>query len=348
MKVNLSEWALKHQQMIAFLLVLLTVAGVFAYESLGQKEDPDFTIKTMVVQTYWPGSSSQQMADQVTDKIEKKLQEIAEIDYTATYVRPGETQIKVNLREATAPKDVPDVWYQVRKKVGDIRHTLPPGVQGPFFNDEFGDTFGNMYALTGDGFSNAELREFAAAARNEFLRVADVNKVDVVGKQDEKIYVETSTAKLASLGLDPALIAATLAQTNAVAAAGTVQTTGEQVRLTVSGEFDSIEGIRNVGIRAGERSFRLGDIATVRRGFVDPASAKMRFNGKEAVGLAVSMRKGGDVIRLGKQLDETVKHIQATLPVGVQVHAVSDQPRVVEESVHEFKKSLAEAVVIVL
>jgi multidrug efflux pump len=347
-KLNLSEWALKHPQMIAFLLLLFSIAGVFAYGSLGQKEDPEFTIKTMVVQAYWPGSSSQQMADQVTDKIEKKLQEIAEIDYTATYVRPGETQIKVNLSEATAPKDVPDVWYQVRKKVGDIRYTLPSGVQGPFFNDEFGDTFGNLYAITGDGFSSADLREFADAARNEFLRVSDVNKVDLVGKQDEKIYVETSNAKLASLGIDPALIASTLAQTNEVAAAGTVQTTGEQIRLTVSGEFDSIEGIRSIGIRVADRTFRLGDIATVRRGFVDPAIAKMRFNGQEAIGLAVSMRKGGDVIRLGEELDKTVKHVQASLPVGVQIHAVSDQPRVVEESVYEFKKSLAEAVVIVL
>ncbi|HSW18058.1 MAG TPA: efflux RND transporter permease subunit [Ramlibacter sp.] len=346
--LNLSEWALKHQQMIAFLLLLVTMTGVFAYRNLGQKEDPEFTIKTMVVQAYWPGSSSHQIADQVTDKIEKKLQEIAEIDYTATYVRPGETQIKVNLRDATPPQAVPDVWYQVRKKIGDMRHTLPAEVQGPFFNDEFGDTFGNVYAITGDGFSNSELREYADAARNELLRIADVNKVDLIGKQDEKIYVETSNAKLASLGIDPALVASTLAQTNAVAPAGAVQTTGEQVRLTVSGEFDSVEGIRNIGIRAGDRSFRLGDIATVRRGFADPASAKMRFNGQEAVGLAVSMRKGGDVIRLGHALDETVERVQASLPVGVQIHAVSDQPRVVEESVHEFKKSLAEAVIIVL
>ncbi|CAN7729347.1 efflux RND transporter permease subunit [Variovorax sp. LjRoot290] len=346
--VNLSEWALKHPQMIAFLLLLLTITGVLAYRSLGQKEDPEFTIKTMVVQAYWPGSSAEQMADQVTDKIEKKLQEVAEIDYTATYVRPGETQIKVNLRDATAPAAVPDVWYQVRKKVGDIRATLPAGVQGPFFNDEFGDTFGNLYALTGDGFGNRELREFADAARNEFLRVPDVNKVDLVGKQDEKIYVEASTAKLASLGIDPALIASTLAQTNAVAAAGTVQSSAEQVRLTVSGEFDSIEGIRSIGIHAGNRTFRLGDIAEVRRGLVDPPVTKMRFNGTEAMGLAVSMRKGGDVIRLGTELDETVKRVQANLPVGVQIHAVSDQPRVVEQSVHEFKTSLAEAVVIVL
>ena len=346
--VNLSEWALRHQQMMAFLLLLLAVAGVVAYGSLGQKEDPEFTIKTMVVQANWPGSSAQQMADQVTDRLEKALQEVAEVDYLSTYVKPGETQIKVNLREDVPPRAVADVWYRVRKKVGDIRHTLPPGTQGPFFNDEFGDTFGNLYAITGDGFSYADLRKMADAARNELLRVGDVNKVDVVGRQDEKIYVETSTAKLASLGVDPALIAATLAQTNAVAAAGTVQTTAEQVRLTVSGEFDSVENIRAIGIRAGQRTFRLGDIAEVRRGFAEPAVARMRFNGQPALGLAVSMRKGGDVISLGKQLDLAVQRVQASLPVGVEIHAVSDQPHVVAHSVYEFKKSLAEAVLIVL
>lgn len=347
-RINLSEWALRHPQMIVFLLALLSVAGILAYTQLGQKEDPEFTIKTMVVQAAWPGSSAQQMAEQVTDRLEKKLQEIAEIDFTSSYAKPGETQIKVNLREDTLPGRVPDVWYQVRKKLGDIQHTLPQGVRGPFFNDEFGDTFGNLYALTGDGFGAAELRDFADAARNEFLRVADVNKVDLVGVQDEKIYIEASNAKLASLGLDPGLIASTLAATNTVDAAGTVQTSFEQVRLTVSGEFDSVDAIRNIGIRAGGRTFRLGDIAEVRRGVVDPATSRMRFNGQEAVGLAVSMRKGGDVIRLGGQLEATLRHVQANLPVGVEIHAVSDQPRVVEESVHEFKKSLLEAVVIVL
>jgi multidrug efflux pump len=347
-KINLSEWALKHQQMVVFLLLLLSLAGVFAYGQLGQKEDPEFTVKTMVVQAYWPGASAQQMAEQVTDKLEKKLQEVAEIDYTSSYSKPGVAQIKVNLREATRPTAVADVWYQVRKKLGDIQHTLPQGVRGPYFNDEFGDTFGNLYAITGDGFGYAELHDFADAARNEFLRVADVNKVEFTGAQDEKIYVEASNAKLASLGIDPTLIASTLASTNTVDAAGTVQTASEQVRLTVSGEFDSVESIRNIGIRAGERMFRLGDIAEVKRGVIDPASSKMRYNGQEAIGLAVSMRKGGDVIRLGEQLKQTVKHVQASLPVGVQIHAVSDQPRVVEESVHEFKKSLFEAVAIVL
>jgi multidrug efflux pump len=346
--LNLSEWALRHQQLVVFLLLLLGLAGVWSYGQLGQKEDPEFTVKTMVVQAAWPGSSAQQMAEQVTDKLEKKLQEVAEIDYTSSYVKPGVTQIKVNLRESTAPDAVAGVWYQVRKKLGDMQHTLPQGVRGPFFNDEFGDTFGNLYAITDDGFGAAELREFADAARNEFLRVGDVNKVDLVGAQDEKIYVEASNAKLASLGIDPALIASTLASTNTVDAAGTVLTASEQVRLTVSGEFDSVEAIRNIGIRAGERMFRLGDIADVKRGIVDPVTSRMRHNGMEAVGLAVSMRKGGDVIRLGEQLTATVARVQAKMPVGVQIHAVSDQPRVVEESVHEFKKSLLEAVAIVL
>ncbi|GAA4359750.1 multidrug efflux RND transporter permease subunit MexK [Variovorax defluvii] len=347
-RVNLSEWALKHPQMIVFLLLLLGLCGLFAYGRLGQKEDPEFTVKTMVVQASWPGSSARQMAEQVTDKLEKKLQEIAEIDYTSSYAKPGLTQIKVNLREATPPAAVPQVWYQVRKKLGDIQATLPQGVRGPFFNDEFGDTFGNLYAITGDGFGYAELRDFADAARNELLRVADVNKVELVGAQDPKIHVEASNARLASLGIDPSLIASTLAAANTVDAAGTVLTASEQLRLSVSGEFDSVESIRDMGIRANGRSFRLGDIAEVRRGLADPPTSKMRFDGQEAIGLAVSMRKGGDVIRLGRELSATVARIQASLPVGVQVHAVSDQPKVVAESVHEFKKSLLEAVVIVL
>jgi multidrug efflux pump len=346
--INLSEWALKHRQMVAFLLVLLSVAGVLAYTRLGQKEDPEFTVKAMLVQAYWPGSSAQEMAEQVTDKLEKKLQEVAEIDYMTSYAKPGVTQITISLREDTAPAAVPQVWYQVRKKLGDIQHALPQGVNGPFFNDEFGDTFGNLYAITGDGFSAAQLHDFADAARNEFLRVADVNKVEFTGVQDEKIYIEASNAKLASLGLDPQIITHTLASTNHVGAAGTVLTSTEQLRLAVSGEFDSVESIRNIGIRAGERTFRLGDIAEVRRGVVEPATMKMRFNGEPAIGLAVSMRKGGDVIRLGQQLSATVTRVQSNLPVGVQIHAVSDQPKVVKASVNEFKKSLAEAVVIVL
>ena len=282
----------------------------------------------MLVQAVWPGSSAQQMSDQVTDKLEKKLQEVAEIDYTTSYAKPGVTQIMVTLREATPPADVPQVWYQVRKKLGDIQHELPQGVRGPFFNDEFGDTFGNLYAITGPGFSPAELRSFAEAARNEFLRVADVNKVDLVGVQDERIYVETSNAKLASLGLDPSLIAAQLASTNTVDPAGTVQSGGEQVRLTVSGEFDSVEAIRDIGIRAttpeGVRQFRLGDIAEVRRGFVDPATSKMRHQGAEAVGLAVSMRKGGDVIRLFDDAKSLLAALPRDLPLAIVTNGSSE------------------------
>jgi multidrug efflux pump len=346
--LNLSEWALNHRQMIVFLLALLTVAGLFSYKHLGQKEDPDFTIKVMIIQANWPGASAQQMADQVTDRLEKKLQEIPELDYTSSYVKPGVTQIKVTLRENTPPSAVPQVWYQIRKKMSDIQYKLPAGVQGPFFNDEFGDTFGNMFALTGDGFNNTELREFGDTVRNELLRNPEVNKVDMLGVQDQKIYVEMSNAKLSTLGLDPSIIAQTLATTNSVQAAGTVETGTEKVRMTVTGEFQSLDSLRNIGIRYGDRTFRLGDIAEVKRGLVDPPTSKMRFNGKEAVGLAVSMRKGGDVLSLGHAIDATIHRVQSQLPVGVEIHAISDQPRVVEESVHEFKKSLLEAVVIVL
>jgi multidrug efflux pump len=346
--MNLSGWALKHPQMMVFLIALLALSGIFAYQKLGQKEDPEFTFRAMVVQARLPGASAQQMADQVTDKLEKKLQEIAQIDYTTSYSRPGVTQITIMLREDTDAAAVADAWYQVRKKIGDIKPTLPQGIRGPFFNDEFGDTFGNLYAITGDGFSYPQLKDFADAARNEILRLPDVNKVDFVGVQDEKIYVETSNAKLASLGLDPNVIVSALRATNVIDPAGVVETGDERVHVRVSGEFKSVESIREMGIRVGERSFRLGDIADVKRGVVDPSTFKLRFNGQEAIGLAISMRKGGDVIRLGEQLNAQVKRLRSGLPVGVEMHSVSDQPKVVKESVHEFTHSLLEAVIIVL
>lgn len=345
---NLSGWALKHKQMMLFLMILLAVAGIHAYGHLGQKEDPEFTFKSMMIQAQWPGASARAMSDQVTDRLERKLQEIAAIDYTRSYSRPGEAQIVVNLREDTPAADVPGVWQQVRNKIGDIRHELPEGVQGPVFNDDFGDTYGNLYAITGAGFTYPQLKTYADLVRNELLRLPDVNKVDLIGVQDERVYVEVSNAKLATLGLDPKLIAQTLGATNVVAAAGSVETAGERVRLRVSGEFDSVASIADIGIRAGERSFRLGDIASVTRGVVDPPSFKMRHNGQEAIGLAISMREGGDVIRLGERLTVTVARARAGLPLGVEIHAVSDQPAVVKHSVGEFTQSLAEAVAIVL
>ncbi|MFC4159995.1 efflux RND transporter permease subunit [Chitinimonas lacunae] len=346
--VNLSEWALKHQQLVLYFMVVFMLAGLFAYQKLGQKEDPEFTFKAMVVRAFWPGASAKEVELQVLDKLEKKLQEVPEIDYTRSYAKAGEAQIIISLREDVRGATVPETWYQVRKKVGDIRHTLPQGVVGPFFNDEFGDTFGNLYAFTADGFSYAELKGFVDMARTEFLRIPEVHKVDLVGEQEEKIFIETSNAKLAALGLDPQLIFQTLRATNAMEAAGVVQTGPERIALRVSGEFDTVESIQNIGIRTGNRVVRLGDVARVWRGYTDPPTFKMRFNGQEAIGVAISMKKGGDVIRLGESLNETVRRIRGELPIGIEIHAVSDQPHVVKHSIKEFMKSLLEAVAIVL
>ena len=345
---NLSAWALGHQQLVLFLMLLLSAGGIFAYLHLGQMEDPTFTVKAMVVQAQWPGATADQVAQQVTDRLERKLQEVAEIDYMTSYSKPGVAQITISLREETPARKVPDVWYQIRKKLSDMQHELPQGVQGPMFNDEFGDTFGNLYAFTSDGFSYAELRRYVDQARDEFLRVPDVSKVQYVGVQDEKIFVETSSARLSSLGIDPRLIEDTLRSTNALVPAGTVEAGAQRVALRVTGEFDSVEAIANIGIQANGRMFRLGDIARVYRAYVDPVSSKMHYDGRDAIGLAIAMREGGDVIRMGKQLDAAVARVRASLPVGVEIHAVSNQPAVVKESVHEFTKSLAEAIVIVL
>jgi len=349
---NLSAWALQHGQFVAFLLILSIAVGGWAYTHLGQAEDPSFTVKTMVVQAYWPGATAQETADQVTDRIEKKLEEIPELDFLSSYVRPGKTQIKVNLRDDTRPEDVRGVWDAVRRKVGDIRHTLPSELQGPFFNDEFGDTYGNLYALTGDGFDAEELRKAADRLRDGFLRVDDVAKVELVGTQSEKIFVEASTARLQALGVDPAAIAQALKQANAMVPTGTIETGHERVRIALDSGLDSVDAIAELGVRVGQGDnaalLRLGDIASVRRDFADPADPRMRFDGQPAIGVAVSMRKGGDVIRLGEQLSAEVTQLQASLPAGIDIHTVSDQPKVVEASVHEFKKSLLEAVLIVL
>jgi multidrug efflux pump subunit AcrB len=347
-RLNLSAWALKHSSFVLFLMLLLGASGVYAYLHLGQMEDPSFTVKAMVVQAQWPGATAAQMAEQVTDRLEKKLQEIPEVDYLTSYAKPGETQITVLLREAVPAARVPGVWYEVRKKLDDIRHTLPRGVQGPAFNDEFGDTFGNLYAFTSDGFDYADLRRHVDQARDEFLRVPDVGKIQYLGVQDEKIFVETSTAKLSSLGIDPRLIEDTLRNTNGIEPAGVVESGEQRVALRVSGEFDSVEAIADIGIQANGRSLRLGDIARVYRGFVDPPSSKMHFGGQEAIGLAIAMRDGGDVIELGRNLDAAAARIRAALPVGIEIHTVSNQPAVVKASVHEFTRSLAEALVIVL
>ncbi len=347
-KVNLSELALKHQQFVLFSIIVLVIAGLFAYLHLGQAEDPSFTVRSMIVQAYWPGSTIDQMQDQVTEKLVKKLQSVAQIDYIKSYVKAGQTQLTVTLRDDVPSADVPEVWYQVRKKIGDIQYTLPQGVKGPFFNDEFGTTFGNIYTITGKGFSYAQLKTFADTARDAFLRVPDVDQVNIDGDQAQTIYIETSNAKLASLGLNPDQIAATLKTVNGVDPAGIIQTSAEQIQLRVSGNFASVQSIRDIGIYANNRIFRLGDIATVTRGYVDPPTFKMFFNGHPAVGLDISMRTGGDVLKLGKQLSIVAARLQAQFPLGVQLSTVSDQPKVVKSAVGEFTTSLYEAVAIVL
>jgi len=345
---NLSAWALKHQQFILFSIIILLIGGIYSYTHLGQEEDPGFTVRSMVVQAYWPGATLEQMQEQVTDKLEKKLQSVAEIDYVKSFVEAGQTQLTVTLRDDTPPDEVPEVWYQVRKKIGDIAYTLPQGVRGPFFNDEFGTTFGNIYALTADGFNYAQMKAFAESARDEFLRVPNVDQVNLVGTQDQRIYIEYSNAKLSTLGINPDKIVATLKTVNGVEPAGVVQTRDEQIQLNVSGDFDSVQSIRNIGIYANGHMFRLGDVATVKRGYVDPPQLKMFFNGQPAIGLAISMRAGGDVLRLGKDLSATAARLESNFPVGVKLNTVSDQPKVVKSAVGEFSDSLYEAVGIVL
>ena len=345
---NLSEWALKHQTLVLYFMLLIAAAGVMSYFKLGRAEDPSFTFRVMVVNVIWPGATAREMEMQVTDRIEKKLQETPGLDHVNSFSKPGEAYIFVFLRDNVEPRTVTNSWYQVRKKLSDIRHTLPSDVIGPFFNDEFGDTFGNIYALTADGFSQAELRVYAEKARQELLRVPDVAKVELLGVQPEKVYIELSDSKLATLGLDPGLILSTLQSQNVMTSAGDVVTESNRVYLRVTGNFETVEHIREIGIQANNRIFRLGDIARIYRGYADPPGVRMRFKGEDAIGLSVSMQPGGDILKLGQRLDATWQRVQAGLPIGIDVHRVSDQPAVVKSSVNEFMRTLFEAVAIVL
>ncbi len=286
-----------------YLIVAFALIGFLSYEKLGQSEDPPFTFKVMVVKTLWPGATAHEVEQQVTDRIERKLQEVPNVDWVRSYSKPGESLVFFAIKDSAPAAVVPDTWYQVRKKIGDIRNTLPAGIQGPFFNDEFGDVYTNIYALTGDGFGYRELKEFGDRVRAELLRVPGVAKVDFIGEQDEKIFIEMSNAKLATLGVEPTQIIQTLAAQNVVAAAGVFDTGSDRIYVRPTGAFDSVEAIRDIAIRANNRVFRLGDIATVTRGYVDPPQQKMRWQGKEALGLGVTMVKGGDVIELGHGLD---------------------------------------------
>ncbi|POA87579.1 efflux RND transporter permease subunit [Pseudomonas protegens] len=348
MGFNLSAWALRNRQIVLFLMLLLAIVGALSYTKLGQSEDPPFTFKAMVIRTNWPGATAQEVSRQVTERIEKKLMETGEYDRIVSFSRPGESQVTFIARDSMHSNEVPELWYQVRKKISDIRQTLPPGIQGPFFNDEFGTTFGNIYALTGQGFDYAVLKDYADRIQIQLQRVKDVGKVDLLGLQDEKIWIELSNVKLATLGLPLAAVQQALEEQNAVSTAGFFETPSERVQLRVSGNFQTVEQIRNFPIRVAGRTFRIGDVADVRRGFNDPPAPRMRFMGEDAIGLAVAMKEGGDILVLGKALEGEFSRLQKSLPAGMELRKVSDQPAAVKTGVGEFVRVLAEALIIVL
>ncbi|MEZ2743998.1 efflux RND transporter permease subunit [Halopseudomonas bauzanensis] len=348
MSFNLSAWALRNRQIVLYFMLVLSVAGFLSYGELGQSEDPPFTFKAMVVRTNWPGATAEEVARQVSDRIEQKAMETGAYQQVVSYSRPGESTITFVALDTLDSKEVPELWYQLRKKIGDIRHTLPPDIVGPFYNDEFGTTFGNIYALTGDGFDYALLKDYAERLQLQLQRVTDVGKVELIGVQEEKIWIELSNLKLATLGLQLSAVQQALQEQNTLHEAGFFETADERVRLRVSGQFETVEQIRQFPIRVGDRTFRIDDIADVHRGFNDPMAPRMRFMEQDALGLAVSMKAGGDILALGKTLEAEFERMRQTLPVGLQLHKVSDQPEAVRESVGEFVKVLAEAVIIVL
>lgn len=348
MRFNLSAWALNNRPLVLFAMMMLAIIGVMSYANLGQSEDPPFTFKAMIINTVWPGATAQEVSEQVTERIEKKLMETGEFEKVISFSRPGESQVTFVARDSLSSEQVPELWYQIRKKIGDIQHTLPRGVHGPFFNDEFGTTFGNIYALTGEGFDYAVLKDYADRVQLQLQRVKDVGKVEILGLQDEKIWIELSNTRLASMGLPLQIVQKALEEQNSVSATGFFETATDRVQLRVSGQFETVEQIREFPIRIGERTFRLGDIAEIRRGFNDPAAPRVRFMGEDALALAVAMRDGGDILVLGKALEDEFARLQDVLPVGMQLRKVSDQPAAVKESVGEFVQVLAEALIIVL
>ncbi|MET0633315.1 MAG: efflux RND transporter permease subunit, partial [Xanthobacteraceae bacterium] len=347
-RFNLSEWSITHRPLVLFMILLLAAAGAYSYLNLGRAEDPSFTIKVMVVHVAWPGATAGEMQSQVADKIEKKLQELPYLDRVESYSQPGVSFIRVQLIDKTPPGKVKDLWYQVRKKVGDIRGDLPAGITGPNFNDEYGDVYSALYMLSADGLTLADLKARAEDIRQRLLRVPDVNKVDIIGERPQKIFIEFSHAKLATLGLTPQQIFDSVAKQNTVVSGGSVDTSADRINLRVTGAFSGVDAIAAVPVQAGGQIFRLGDIATVKRGYEDPASFIIREGGKPALGLGVSMADGANIITLGGNLKRAMRAITAELPVGIEITQVADQPHIVDESVSEFFQTFVEALLIVL
>ena len=347
-RFNLSAWAVRHQALVLFLIIAISIAGVSSYWQLGRAEDPSFTIKVMVIQAFWPGSTAEEMQSQVADRIEKRLQELPFFDYVKTYSRPGVTVLQPVLKENVPARRVAEIWYQTRKKSTDIKKDLPEGVIGPVFNDEYGDVFSALYMISGDGLSLAELKDYAETVRQRLLSVRDVSKVDIVGNVEQRIYIEYSYKKLSTLGISPLLIIDSIRKQNAMAPAGFVETGADRVYVRVSGAFAGADAVAAVPIEDNGRTFRLGDIAEVKRGYEDPPSFLVRHQGKPAVGVAVAMADGGNVLGLGANLAAAIKELKAQIPIGVQIDQIADQPKVVDESVGEFVESFLEALVIVL
>ena len=347
-KFNLSEWALNHRSLMWFFMIVATAAGALSYLNLGREEDPSFTIKTMLVSAQWPGASAEDVAKQVTERIERKLQELPALDFTRSMTTSGSTIVFVNLKQTTPGRQVPENWKRVRDLIGDIASEFPKGASAPSFNDSFGDVYGNIYALTADGLSQRQLRDYAEDIRSRVLALSNAGKVDLLGAQDEKIFLEFSTRQLAAMGLDRNAVLLALQAQNAIVQSGEIDTKSERISIRVGGQFASEDSLRSVNLRVNDRFFRLSDVATITRGYADPPVSLFRYNGQPAIGLAIGMRAGGNLVHFGEELRTTMEDVSRQLPAGVDLHLVADQPEVVQEAVGGFLKALFEAVVIVL
>lgn len=345
---NLSELALKNRILVWYFIVIIAIAGVFSYMKLGRMEDPAYNVRTMVISVAWPGASAQQMQEQIVDKIEKKLQDTPDLDYLKSFSRPGEAVVYVYLDDKMDADKLRDRWHEVRNLTEDMKKDLPEGVYGPYYNDRFDDVYGSVYALTGDGYSYEELRKKAEKIRRMMLDVDDVSKVELIGEQSEKIYIEVANAKLAELGISPTAVSAAVKGQNAMTPSGMIDTASDNVYLRISGVFESVEAIKNLPVSANGKVFRLGDIATVERRYVEPADPKMFYNGKPALGIALSMKTGGNILTLGENLEALQRTVKSELPAGMEIHQVSDQPKVVKNSISDFIDTLREAIIIVL
>ncbi|MGL4279423.1 MAG: efflux RND transporter permease subunit, partial [Albidovulum sp.] len=348
MSFNLSDWALKHRSFVWFLMIVSIFAGVMAYFAIGREEDPNFAIKTMIISASMPGADVERTLTQVTDRIEKKLEDLDELDFTRSVTRPGTSIVYVELLPTTKPAELPRIWQKVRNMMADIRPEFPSEFVGFQFNDSFGDVFGNVYAFTSDGFSPREVRDHVETVRRAVQALPDAGKVEIFGTRDEVIYLEFSTDRLAALGLNQQAVQATLAAQNAIVPSGVIEAGPERVVVRIGGQFSGTESLEDINLRVGDRFFRLTDVADIRRGYEDPPTELFRFRGQEAVGLAVGMRQGANIVDFGTELDRVMAEAEADLPVGIAIHQVANQPHAVDEAVSHFLQALLEAVLIVL